>query len=109
MKIQHTAGPWVLEAGRTIKTQHGEFCLTYQHDKRGNPSFRPVDGWSELDANARVIAAAPELLAALRALASTARTFRNVPQEDQEWTSIDEDALTVAFAAIAKATGEEVA
>lgn len=45
-----------------------------------------------------------ELLAALQALASTARTFRNVPQEDQEWTSIDEDALTAAFAAIAKAT-----
>jgi hypothetical protein len=46
-----------------------------------------------------------DLLAALKALASTARTFRNVPQEDQDWTSLDDDALNAAFAAIAKAEG----
>jgi len=57
---------------------------------------------------AKLIAAAPELLEALKALASTARTFSDcVPNKDKMWTSIDEDALTAAFKAIAKATGEE--
>lgn len=55
---------------------------------------------------ARLLASAPELLEALEFLASTARTFRNVPKNQQEWTSIDEDALNAAFSAIAKARGE---
>jgi hypothetical protein len=63
-----------------------------------------VDETNEPEGNKRLIAAAPELLAVLKALASTARTFRNVPQNVQEWTSIDEGALVAAFAAIAKAT-----
>ena len=55
-----------------------------------------------------IAAAAPELLEALKALASTARTFSDcVPDEDKMWTSLDEDALTAAFKAIAKATGEK--
>lgn len=59
-------------------------------------------------ANARLIAAAPELLEALKALASTARTFSDcVPNKDKMWTSLDEDALTAAFKAINKATGVE--
>lgn len=60
---------------------------------------------SECIANARLISAAPDLLKALKALISTARTFRNVPKDEQEWTSIDDDALEAAFDAIAKATG----
>ena len=47
-----------------------------------------------------------DLLAALEGLAATARTFRNVPKDEQEWTSIDDDALDNAFDAIAKARGE---
>jgi hypothetical protein len=43
------------------------------------------------------------LLNALRNLASTARTFRNVPDEQKAWTSIDEGALETAFAIIAEA------
>lgn len=54
-------------------------------------------------ADAPLIAAAPDMLAALKALASTARTFRNVPKDEQEWTSLDDDALAAAFDAIAKA------
>lgn len=59
------------------------------------------------DEDARLLAAAPDLLKALKALVSTARTFRNVPKDEQEWTSIDDDALEAAFYAIAKATGEQ--
>jgi len=43
------------------------------------------------------------LLAALKALVATVRTFRNVPKKEQEWTSLDEAALTEAFAAIEEA------
>lgn len=57
--------------------------------------------------NARLFNAAPELLEALKALASTARTFSEcVPDKDKMWTSLDEDALTAALNAIAKATGD---
>lgn len=49
---------------------------------------------------------APELLDALEALTSTARTFRNVPKNQQAWTSIDDAALNAAFAAIAHAKGQ---
>jgi len=49
---------------------------------------------------------AHNLLDALRALSATARTFRNVPVDEQEWTPLDDEALDAAFAAIAAATGE---
>ena len=57
---EHTPGPWTLQAGRTIRTVSGEFYLSYGQDKHGNPLFR---GFCELDANARLIAAAPETAA----------------------------------------------
>lgn len=41
-----------------------------------------------------------KLRSALKNLAFTARTFRNVPKEEQEWTIIDEDALDDAFEAL---------
>lgn len=62
MKTTHTPGPWTLEAGRNIKTQSGEFYITYGKDTHGNPLFRD---FCELDRNARLIAAAPDLLAAI--------------------------------------------
>lgn len=55
-------------------------------------------------AHAPIVAAAPDLLAALQVLAATARTFRNVPNDEQEWGPLDDEALAAAFAAIAKAT-----
>ena len=55
--------------------------------------------------DAPLLAAAPDLLAALVALAATARTFRNVPKAEQEWGPLDDEALNAAFAAIAKAKG----
>lgn len=42
------------------------------------------------------------LRAALADLAATARTFRNVPQDQQQWTSLDDAALDQAFAALAQ-------
>jgi hypothetical protein len=41
------------------------------------------------------------LVTALRNLTATARTFRNVPAGEQEWTAMDDEALDAAFAALA--------
>ena len=60
MTEQHTPGPWTLQAGRSFKTASGEFYLSYGSDRYGNPNFR---NFCELDANARLIAAAPETAA----------------------------------------------
>jgi hypothetical protein len=65
MSGAHTPGPWTLEGGRNIATQSGTFYLTYGKDKHGNALFRD---FCELDANARLIASAPALLAALEEL-----------------------------------------
>lgn len=62
----HTPGEWELTAGRTIKTGSGEFYLTYESDDNGRPKWRGT--FVELDSNARLVSAAPELLNALRGL-----------------------------------------
>lgn len=49
-----------------------------------------------------------ERLLTLKALAATARTFRNVPAKDQQWTSLDDDALGSAFEIINRAESESV-
>lgn len=53
----YTPGPWKLAAGRLIETTSGGFTIGRE-------------GWAgspvELDANARLVAAAPELLESLR-------------------------------------------
>lgn len=59
-----TPGPWSVEAGRSIVTPSGRFYLGYgTHPKSGNPGFR---NFVELDNNAYLCAAAPELYAALK-------------------------------------------
>ena len=62
-KVEHTPGPWKLEAGRSIVTDGGRFNLAYSTDKKTGAASFP--NFVELDANAALIAAAPDLLAAL--------------------------------------------
>lgn len=103
MADKFTPGPW------HRYNAHGSRLLSAWHIRQTNgPTIARVDGnglSTETDsANARLIAAAPEMLSALRALTAAARTFRNVAPSKQQWTSLDEEALTAAFTAIAKAT-----
>ena len=118
--MSHTPGPWSSEglnvgdnAEMLYLTQDSDhykepirICLIAGHEwkvPKGKRDERCYLTESSV-ADARLIAAAPELLEALKALASTARTFSdNVPDEDKMWTSLDEDALTAAYKAIAKA------
>ena len=97
MTTQHTPGPWEAVEGNA---HHGPFvtdigdrtiCDLYTLDGADRPAvFRP----EEAEANARLIAAAPDLLAALEELCLAPNKHR--PEE--YW----EDAR----AAIAKAKGE---
>ena len=93
MTEQHTPGHWRIGNAGTAVFPPKEVFASKPRAIASNLSR----------ADARLIAAAPELLAALEALTSTARTFRNVPLDEQQWTSLDDDALNSAFAAIAKA------
>jgi hypothetical protein len=92
MKTQHTPGPWFLNgpwniyADRTAQQMRGK-CVA-QIVKQGNTEER--------EANARLIAAAPELLAALESLVSDA--YLSLPNGNASTKAID-----YARAAIAKA------
>lgn len=99
-KPKHTPGPWTLEAGRNFITSSGEFYLTYGQDKYKNPKFRD---FCELDANARLIATAPELLEALELLARI-HGFYSGPECQQ--LECECYVCLKARAAIAKAKGE---
>lgn len=58
----HTPGPWILMDGRTFDTPSGKFFLSYGSvPGTGEWLFKSP---TELDRNAVLIAAAPELLAA---------------------------------------------
>jgi len=102
MKAKHTPGPWYYVP---------DFSAIVIY-RRGAASPIPVADFGkvtlpETNANARLIAAAPDLLAAAKAAASCYRTFRNVPKSEQAWTAADDEALEALFAAVAKATGGE--
>lgn len=87
----YTPGPWKLAAGRLIETTSGGFTIGRE-------------GWNgspvELDANARLAAAAPELLSALAAMLGAAEVDC-VDDKSNVWRS----AMIDAQAAIAKAEG----
>lgn len=90
---KHTAGPW-----ECVKRSHGAMLVRSEASGVNGYlaeiySSRP----SERDANARLIAAAPELLDALIQIADAG---------DQEQSMYLDPHIDMARAAIAKATGE---
>ena len=100
----HTPGPWEAVQLTPSHWTSPEWVITGPRQGIGadliGHCYRQRDN---AEANARLIAAAPDLLAALEALTATARTFRNVPKDEQAWGPIDDEALDSAFAAILKA------
>ncbi len=92
-KQQHTPGPWrVTYDGTAYFVQEHLKIEVLSVDEHGNPCK-----WSkEREGNARLIAAAPELLEALELL---------VDNPYREGTESDERLRRIARAAIAKATG----
>ena len=94
--METTPGPWKLTDGRTFETASGEFYLAYGQDRYGNAKFRD---FCELDANARLIAAAPDLLAACIAMRMICRSSTRAQVDS---------ACDLMAAAIDRATGQEV-
>ena len=103
-----TPRPWVLLAGRTFSTIDGHFHLTYEQDQYGNPFFK---NFCALDDNAALIVSAVNahaaLVAALQGAHNSLRTFRNVPQKDQQWTCYDDEVMDAIDAALTLAEEKE--
>ena len=106
MSAQYTPGPWAVT---TVGSCHGIHPAASDNERddicRVVPHNYHPDGWQaakgEAEANARLIAAAPELLAALQDMVGAyQRHFDVMPVA---WQTYDD----IARAAIAKATGAE--
>jgi hypothetical protein len=73
--MKHTQGPWKFEAStKTIRSEPANYWLA---------TMDSWDGAVDHEANARLIAAAPELLEALERLLDT-RAFGNLERKEYE-------------------------
>ena len=73
--------------------------------KAGRKAWEQTIGFVFDERTADLLGAAPDLLAALKGIVATYRTFRNVPKDRQEWTPLDDEALAAGYDAIDKAEG----
>ena len=91
---QHTPGPWayIVPDGHVVR--HPQIYSDF--GPVANATWLGENKLDQLNANARLIAAAPELLEALEEIVSAA--------DGDGWSQLDAD-LRKARAAIAKATG----
>lgn len=103
VKAKHTPGKWYFETdGEGTPAQHHDRYIVAENGGGRVCTMHPPNdgGRSAMDANARLIAAAPELLAALEALLETCEL--NLDEMEPETVQVIES----AHATIQKATGE---
>ena len=101
MQTTHTPGPWTIE--KSTRTDHHIIAGRRWIATASNHDFHPTQEENERTiANARLIAAAPDLLAALEALVGEA-DLGEVDLDDDDRAKLEQ-----ARAAIAKATGCQV-
>jgi hypothetical protein len=96
MKPKHTPGPWWID-GTTIRKDIGD---------TGYPVAELSDWAEETESNARLIAASPELLSALKA-AQVLLCDHYCYKNRNGWEPEHTDECKRAMAAIAKAEGKE--
>jgi hypothetical protein len=94
----HTPGPWSCEP--TPESSHWDWKVT-QPRINGRRPYIGIDT-DNAEADSRLIAAAPDLLAALLLLQAEVVASGNADADDFGWPR----ALSAAHAAIAKATGK---
>lgn len=103
----HTPGPW--NEGRpdmqTIVDGYGSKWIYAGNKYVAVASGRDVEDWDEVMANARLIAAAPDLLAACK-LVLQRWTFSEDQIHTHTWHDM-QDCREVLLAAVAKAEGEK--
>ena len=100
MNTKHTPGPWIYEAStRTIRAVPANYWLA---------SMDSFDGAVNHEANARLIAAAPELLEALIDTLGMLDHYQSGRADNWDGSTKGQALSTIrdARAAIAKATGE---
>jgi hypothetical protein len=108
MRQKHTPGPWHTGEGNgqgsIFKTAEGRMRFEAGRGTVLYPICTMVTGWKaeEDEANATLIAAAPDLLAALRRLLADCGVSVDVPESI---LNNDTPNTRAAFAAIAKAEG----
>lgn len=98
-EAQHTPGPWNAQGFR-VREAHRDFShgIWKEGVRLALVDCRPLANRSEEEANAHLIAAAPELLRALRAMFDASGA-------SQGTADADNPAESLARAAIAKAEG----
>ena len=103
--MNHTLGPWTTDDSRTIKTQSGEFFLSYLKDKDNNSKWKAA--YAELDANTRRIVHCvnmhDELLEALK---NALNILAGVATGDLKTIKADSPAIALCRKAIAHAEGK---
>ena len=108
MSTKHTPGPWVLKIrpaehdnNITVAEIEQPRLVKYRGGIARLQSAEHIDGIAkdELIANARLIAAAPDMLEALKAISEVGI------REIHDWQAIAERMQATALAAIAKAEG----
>lgn len=115
--MAHTPGPWHTETRNTVTaicckpTRPGEWPDICFQERDGHPEHGSITGrmrtTEELAANARLIAAAPELLAACEALLDVQSSRRHpLGSPDEGIATAAAEAASKARAAITKATEE---
>lgn len=100
---RHTPGPW------SVKWDKGHCNALIDQASSDEHSyvamvFEPFEGWPT-KANARLIAAAPELLVALKALVRPMQAWHKALEQVTGEQPVVQEALQGALAAIAKAEG----
>lgn len=101
---KHTPGEWDVNQFSDLD---GDFHVQVVLKSNGCPLAHMYECGSETKANARLIAAAPELLEALQAAKNSLVAFKFLPGHGNAWEDSDEENLQAVDAAIAKATGEQ--
>jgi hypothetical protein len=84
---KHTPGPWYEDAGYICtKSDEGDFIILAEMHSTFGPDDYGVDQWrledDELDANARLIAAAPEMYELIQALATSTESGYASPMSE---------------------------
>lgn len=103
MNAQHTPGPWKVAKPRK---SHANGKLMYGLD--GPECVSDYEDWGFTEANARLIAAAPELLEALKSILAVKPQHGMNPHatgSDPMEVKVGWNVHMIARAAIAKATG----
>lgn len=114
--MKHTKGPWEIEKGAPLfYLKEGESCYFYKRIVTPDSIIADVIGqdeegkdWLDRDeANVRLIAAAPELLEALKASAERWDIWADYYAQTDSWDEDDEKAYNLIHDAISKAEGRE--